>query len=119
MTISNILLEQTRNILNINIILKYNKVLEGIQIILASSRQDESRIPESELELFLNLASSLLGEKFRSDDTIHTIIRKILDKAKLRAKLYSFPPPTVHVTGGIYRALVFVFYIKLTIMPST
>jgi hypothetical protein len=77
MTISNILLEQTRNILNINIILKYNKVLEGIQIILASSRQDESRIPESELELFLNLASCLLGEKFRSDDTIHTIIEKI------------------------------------------
>jgi hypothetical protein len=47
------------------------------------------------------------------------IIKKILDKTKLHAKLYSFPPPTVHVRGGIYRAPVFVFYIKMTIMPST
>jgi hypothetical protein len=54
----------------------------------------------------------MLGEKFRSDDTIHTIIRKILDKTKLRAKLYSFHVSTVHVRGGIYRAPVFVFYIK-------
>jgi hypothetical protein len=54
----------------------------------------------------------LLGEKFRSDDTIHTIIEKILDKIKLCVKLYSFHDRTIHVRGGIYRALVYVFYIK-------
>jgi hypothetical protein len=56
--------------------------------------------------------SQLLGEKFRSDDTIYTIIENISDETKLRAKLYSFYVLTVHVRGGIYRALVFVFYIK-------
>jgi hypothetical protein len=54
----------------------------------------------------------MLGEKFRSDDTMHTIIKNILDKIKLRAKLYSFYDRTIHVRGGTYRALVFVFYIK-------
>jgi hypothetical protein len=60
----------------------------------------------------LDIAEGLLGEKFRSDDTIHTIIRKISSKTKLCAKLHSFHDRTIHVRGGIYRALVFVFYIK-------
>jgi hypothetical protein len=54
----------------------------------------------------------VLGEKFRSDDTIHTIIRKFLSKTKLRTKLHSLSDRTIHVRGGIYRAIVFVFYIK-------
>jgi hypothetical protein len=54
----------------------------------------------------------MLGEKFRSDDTIHTIIRKISSKIKSRAKLHSFHDRTIHVRGGIYRALFFVFYTK-------
>jgi hypothetical protein len=54
----------------------------------------------------------MLGEKFRSDDTIHTIIRKILSKTKLRTKLNSLSDRTIHVREDIYRALVFVFYIK-------
>jgi hypothetical protein len=58
-----------------------------------------------------------LGEKFRSDDTIHTIIKNISDKTKSCAKLYSFHDPTIHVRGGIYRALVFVFYIKWLFYP--
>jgi hypothetical protein len=37
---------------------------------------------------------------------------KISVKTKLRAKLYSFHDRTIHVRGGIYRTLVFVFYIK-------
>jgi hypothetical protein len=49
------------------------------------------------------LCSLLLGEKFRSDDTIHTIIRKILSKAKLHAKLHLFHDPSIHVREGIYR----------------
>jgi hypothetical protein len=59
----------------------------------------------------------LLGEKFRSDDTIHTIIRKNLSKAKLHAKLHLFHDPTIHVRGGIYRALAFIFYIKWLFYP--
>jgi hypothetical protein len=54
----------------------------------------------------------LLGEKFRSDDTIHTIIRKISSKAKLHAKLHLFHDHTIHVRGGIYRAPAFVFFKK-------
>jgi hypothetical protein len=54
----------------------------------------------------------MLGEKFRSNDTIHTIIRKLSSKAKLHAKLHLFHDDTIHVRGGIYRALAFVFYIK-------
>jgi hypothetical protein len=54
----------------------------------------------------------MLGEKFRSDDTIHTIIRKNSSKTKLRAKLHSFHDHAIHVRGGIYRAIAFVFYIK-------
>jgi hypothetical protein len=54
----------------------------------------------------------LLGEKFRSDDTIHTIIKNISDKIKLCAKLYSFHDRSIHVRYGIYRALIFIFYIK-------
>jgi hypothetical protein len=59
----------------------------------------------------------MLGEKFRSDDTIHTIIRKISSKAKLHAKSHLFHDPTIHVRGGIYRALTFVFYMKLLFYP--
>jgi hypothetical protein len=55
---------------------------------------------------------TLLGEKFRSDDSIHTIIRKISSKTKLHAKLHVFHDRTKHVREGIYRALAFVFYIK-------
>jgi hypothetical protein len=54
----------------------------------------------------------MLGEKFRSNNTIHTIIRKILSKAKLHAKLHLFHDHTLHVREGIYRALAFGFYIK-------
>jgi hypothetical protein len=54
----------------------------------------------------------MLGKKFRSDDIIHTIIKNISDKIKLCAKLYSFHDRAIYVRGGIYRALVFVFYIK-------
>jgi hypothetical protein len=60
----------------------------------------------------LELSWQMLGEKFRSDDTIHTIIRKISSKTKLRTKLYSLSDRTIHVRGSIYMALVFVFYIK-------
>jgi hypothetical protein len=56
--------------------------------------------------------NKLSGEKFRSDDIIHTIIKNISDKTKLCAKLYSFHDRTIHVRDGIYRALVFIFYIK-------
>jgi hypothetical protein len=59
----------------------------------------------------------MLGEKFRSDDTIHTIIRKISSKTKLYAKLHLFHDRTIHVRGGIYRALAFVFYIKWLFYP--
>jgi hypothetical protein len=41
----------------------------------------------------------MLGEKFRSDDTIHTIIKNISDKTKLCVKLYSFHDRTIHVRG--------------------
>jgi hypothetical protein len=43
------------------------------------------------------LQEGVLGEKFRSDET------------KLCQKLYSFHDRTIHVRGGIYRALAFVF----------
>jgi hypothetical protein len=49
--------------------------------------------------------------------TIHTIIRKISSKTKLRVKLHSFHDPSIHVRGGIYRALAFVFYMKLLFYP--
>jgi hypothetical protein len=49
---------------------------------------------------------------------IHTIIRKILSMVKLHAKLHLFHDPTIHVRGGIYRAIAFVFY-KMTILPLT
>jgi hypothetical protein len=54
----------------------------------------------------------VLGEKFRSDDTIHTIIRKIFIQDKIAYKVHSLSDRTIHVRGGIYRALVFVFDIK-------
>jgi hypothetical protein len=42
---------------------------------------------------------------------------KISVKTKLHAKLYSFHDRIIHVRGGIYRALVFVFYIKWLFYP--
>jgi hypothetical protein len=75
-----------------------------------TTQQDTSSFPAVSI-------IKLLGEKFRSDDTIHTIIRKISSKTKLRAKLHSFHDHTIHVRGGIYRTLVFIFYIKWLFYP--
>jgi hypothetical protein len=43
--------------------------------------------------------------------------QNISDKTKSCTKLYSFHDRTIHVRGGIYRALVFVFYIKWLFYP--
>jgi hypothetical protein len=92
---------------------------ELAEIVTTGDQNYEEIIEEYEEEILIQekvpelpLTDALLGEKFRSDDTIHTIIRKISFKTKLRAKLHSFYDCTIHVRGDIYRALVFVFYIK-------
>jgi hypothetical protein len=84
---------------------------------LAPPEKPLRRIPTKEgLSVLANGPSDhqtvLLGEKFRSDDTIHTIIRKNSSQTKLCTKLHSLSDRTIHVRGDIYRALVFVFYIK-------